>query len=132
MATMPNFDALIRHLLDKYPDNYARGKAFEPICKWFLEQDPYYAQEFQNVPNKEGKVGTITIPVFIGEGEDAETALSSSRFEPVWGVLRALRDHDDTLRGELDALRYELGRRGSIGVPLQNARSMKGLELGKT
>jgi pimeloyl-ACP methyl ester carboxylesterase len=68
--------------------------------------------------NKEGKVGTITIPVFVGEGEDAETALSSSRFEPVWGVLQALRDHDEILSQELDALRYELGRRGSIGGQL--------------
>ena len=51
---MPNFDALIRRLLDKYPnnnarDNNARGKAFEPICKWVLEQDPYYGPKFRNV-----------------------------------------------------------------------------------
>jgi superfamily II DNA or RNA helicase len=60
------------------------------------------------------KVATITIPLFVEEGEDVATALSSSRFEPVWAVLQALRDHDDILAEELDTLRYELGRHPGI------------------
>jgi superfamily II DNA or RNA helicase len=65
-----------------------------------------------------GKVGTILIPVFLNESEDPEEALADSRFEPVWAVLQALRDHDDILAEELDALRYALGRRGTIGGKL--------------
>jgi hypothetical protein len=62
--------------------------------------------------DRDNKVATITIPIFIEDEEDADTALSSSRFEPVWAVLQALREHDDILTEELDTLRYELGRRG--------------------
>jgi superfamily II DNA or RNA helicase len=62
------------------------------------------------------KTGTIFIPVFLDPDEDADTALSSSRFGAIWGVLRALREHDEILADELDRLRYTLGRRGSIGT----------------
>ena len=43
---MANFDELIPRLHADYPDEQARGKAFELVCKWFLTQDPYYGQEF--------------------------------------------------------------------------------------
>ena len=49
---MANFDECIRRLHNDYPgkdNNNARGKAFEPVCKWFLTEDPYYSQEFCNV-----------------------------------------------------------------------------------
>ena len=49
---MANFDELIARLHADHPgkeNNSARGKAFEPICKWFLTEDPYYGQEFRNV-----------------------------------------------------------------------------------
>jgi superfamily II DNA or RNA helicase len=62
------------------------------------------------------KTGTIFIPVFLDPDEDADTALSGSRFGAIWGVLRALREHDEILADELDRLRYTLGRRGSIGT----------------
>ena len=65
--------------------------------------------------SRANKVATIAIPIFVEEGEDADTTLSNSRFEPVWAVLQALRDHDDILAEELDTLRYEIGRRGGIG-----------------
>ena len=55
-------------------------------------------------------LGTIVIPVFVPEGEDPETVLSDSAFEPVWAVVRALRDHDERLAEELDAARRKLGR----------------------
>ncbi|MGI8980309.1 MAG: DEAD/DEAH box helicase family protein [Pirellulaceae bacterium] len=60
----------------------------------------------------EGKqIGTIVIPVFIDESEDADDVLSQSAFEPVWQVLKALRAHDRRLADELDQLRLSLGRR---------------------
>ena len=39
------------------------------------------------------QIGTIVIPVFIDESEDADHVLSQSAFEPVWQVLKALRAH---------------------------------------
>jgi len=64
----------------------------------------------------EGKqIGTIVIPVFIDESEDADRVLSQSAFEPVWQVLKALRAHDRRLADELDQLRLSLGRRSKSG-----------------
>jgi len=60
------------------------------------------------------KIGTIVIPVLIPEEEDADTALNDSAFEPVWSVIRALREHDEELAEELDTFRREKGREGRI------------------
>jgi superfamily II DNA or RNA helicase len=57
-------------------------------------------------------VGTIVIPVFIETDQDAEVALDSSVFKPVWDVIKALRAHDVALGEQLDALRREMGRKG--------------------
>ena len=46
--------------------------------------------------------GTIILPVLIDPDADPEEALSSSAFQPVWDVLRALRAHDDVLAEQLD------------------------------
>ncbi len=59
-------------------------------------------------------LGTIVIPVFVPEGADAQAVLAGSAFEPVWAVVRALRDHDEDLAGELDGLRRKLGREGKL------------------
>jgi len=72
------------------------------------------------------KIGTIVLAVYIGDGEDAEVVLSGSEFNHVWQVLRALRDHDDTLAERLDALRrgramkvtWSTGLPGNIVVDL--------------
>ena len=61
------------------------------------------------------QIGTIVIPVFIDESEDADHVLSQSAFEPVWQVLKALRAHDRRLADELDQLRLSLGRRSKSG-----------------
>ncbi len=61
------------------------------------------------------QLGTIVIPVFIDESEDADHVLSQSAFEPVWQVLKALRAHDRRLADELDQLRVSLGRRSKSG-----------------
>jgi hypothetical protein len=62
----------------------------------------------------EGKThGTVILPVFIDETEDAEELLGSSAFNHVWQVVKALRAHDDELGEELDEIRRSLGRRAS-------------------
>ena len=43
------------------------------------------------------QLGTIVIPVFIDESEDADHVLSQSAFEPVWQGHKALRVHDRRL-----------------------------------
>ena len=63
-------------------------------------------------------MGTIVIPVFIEQTENAEAALEASDFKPIWDVLEALKSHDDRLSNELDQLRIELGakRKRSVGA----------------
>jgi predicted helicase len=62
-------------------------------------------------------MGTIVIPVFIEQTENAVEALQASEFKPIWDVLEALKSHDDRLSDELDQLRIELGakRKRSVG-----------------
>src|SRR6476659_8312100 len=64
------------------------------------------------------RMGTIVIPVFIEQTDNAETALEASEFKPIWDVLEALKSHDDRLSDELDQLRIELGakRKRSVGT----------------
>jgi superfamily II DNA or RNA helicase len=63
-------------------------------------------------------VGTIVIPVFVGSDDEPEATLDSSVFQPVWGVLKALRAHDEDLAEQLDSLRRDLGRgMGTIELP---------------
>ena len=60
-------------------------------------------------------IGTIVLPVFIEDVNNAEESLQSGNFKPIWGVLNALKSHDETLSLELDQLRTNLGRQGSGG-----------------
>ena len=72
------------------------------------------------IRKSEGKgVATIVIPVFVDPEVDSEHALDASAFRAISAVLRALRDHDETLADELDGLRRELGRRsrGRLRLP---------------
>ena len=63
-------------------------------------------------------MGTIVIPVFIEQTDNAEEALEASEFKPIWDVLEALKSHDERLSDELDQLRIELGakRRRPVGI----------------
>jgi predicted helicase len=61
------------------------------------------------------KSGTIVIPIFISDEDDADKALKSSNFSTVWKVVRALRSHDEVLGQELDQLRVKLGRERASG-----------------
>ena len=71
--------------------------------------------------SEEKTVGTIVLPVFIEEGENAEETIEKSTFEPIWKVLLALKSHDEVLADELDQLRTNLGRKkrtnGGGGTP---------------
>src|SRR5262249_29291270 len=74
------------------------------------------------------QLGTIVIPVFVDEDEDAAGALDTSAFKHVWDVLKALRAHDEQLGEELDDLRRRQGalresprRPGKIKLDLPRA-----------
>lgn len=73
-------------------------------------------------PNK--KVGTIILPVFIAAGQDAEEAIEASHFKPIWGVLNALKAHDDELAAELDQVRTGLGKRPGSSVQSNSLRKI--------
>jgi len=60
--------------------------------------------------------GTIVLPVFIEDTDNAEESLQSSNFKPIWDVLNALKSHDETLSLELNQLRTNLGRQGGGSV----------------
>lgn len=68
-------------------------------------------------------VGTIVIPVFIDTDEDAETALDSSVFKPVWDVIKALRAHDTEL-GEQRMCAGRWGRKGGKPRHRQDSRDV--------
>jgi superfamily II DNA or RNA helicase len=70
-------------------------------------------------------IGTVVIPVFVDESEDADHALSNSAFEPVWQVLKALRAHDERLADELDELRLRLGKRSPYGGKIRLPAKIK-------
>ena len=65
--------------------------------------------------SKDKKIGTIVLPVFIENNEDPEVAINSSEFKKIWWVINALRSHDELLGEQLEELRYELGKRGTVG-----------------
>jgi len=56
-------------------------------------------------------VGTIILPVFIEDDDNAEASIQSSNFKPIWDVLNALKSHDEVLSFELDKYRTDLGRK---------------------
>ena len=59
---------------------------------------------------KEKNKGTIVLPVFIEEAENAREAIRKSNFKPVWAVLKALRSHDEEISEKLDEYRLNLGK----------------------
>ncbi len=63
--------------------------------------------------SEEKTSGTIVLPIYLGRDESLDGVVSRSPFKVVWQVLQALRAHDEDLADELDAVRRELGRRGS-------------------
>ena len=55
--------------------------------------------------------GTIVLPVFIQDGDNAEAQIAASNFKPVWDVLKALRSHDEVLAESLDQYRIDMAKR---------------------
>jgi hypothetical protein len=58
------------------------------------------------------KQGTIVLPVLIHLDEDSGRALEASDFKPIFGVLNALKSHDDNLEMQMAEIRTGLGRDG--------------------
>ena len=59
------------------------------------------------------KKGMIVLPVFIEDGDDHEASIEASNFKPVWGVLKALRAHDEVLADVLDQYRTNMAKNTS-------------------
>jgi predicted helicase len=70
------------------------------------------------------KFGTIVIPVFIEQGDDAVASIEASNFKPVWDVLNAFKSHDEELSQQLDTLRTELGRKTGTGFNADNLQKI--------
>ena len=60
------------------------------------------------------RAGTIILPIFIDKDGDPEKLLDEGRFKKIWGVLNALKSHDDVLANELDQMRVALDRRANV------------------
>ena len=60
--------------------------------------------------NQKKNFGTIILPVFIEEKDNAEESIQSSNFKPIWTVLNALKSHDEMLSLELGQIRTNIGR----------------------
>lgn len=70
------------------------------------------------------KFGTIVIPVFIQQGDNAIASIEASNFKPVWEVLNAFKAHDEELSQQLDTLRTELGRKTNSGFNADNLQKI--------
>jgi predicted helicase len=58
-------------------------------------------------------VGTILLAVYIGDGENAEDVIASTRFAGIRAVLEVLRDEDPDFAAALAAAGPPPGRRGA-------------------
>tara|TARA_A100001011_G_C14313437_1_gene846750 strand:- start:115 stop:2670 length:2556 start_codon:yes stop_codon:yes gene_type:complete len=57
--------------------------------------------------NKE--VGTIVLPVYLGDVENTKDEILASRFKDIWQIILALKCQDDSLMLTIDNLRIKLG-----------------------
>ena len=60
-------------------------------------------------------LGTILIPIDLGNCDNLDEKALSSRFSKVWEVVNALKYHDEYLNDEIENLRIELGKRQKKG-----------------
>ncbi len=58
--------------------------------------------------------GTIVVPIFIPQGKKEIANFDATSYKKIGDVLNALRAHDQEFGEEIDELRGQLGRRGSI------------------
>lgn len=80
--------------------------------------------------SKDKTVGTIILPVFIDNTADADDSIQSSDFNPIWGVINALKSHDERLSFELDQVRTNMGKKG--GAPSSESLGKIVLDLPET
>jgi superfamily II DNA or RNA helicase len=77
-------------------------------------------RKLRNV-NQKKNFGTIILPVFVEEKDNAEESIQTSNFNPIWTVLNALKSHDEMLNLELGQIRTNLGRQShrslSLSIP---------------
>ena len=66
--------------------------------------------------SQDKKIGTIVIPVFLGNATELEPLIETGGFKAIWNVLNALKSHDEDLSKELNQLRLELGRNSGRGL----------------
>ena len=59
--------------------------------------------------SSEKKIGTIIIPVYLGDTENIEDELFNSRFKDIWKIILALKSQDDYLTEVIDKMRVDLG-----------------------
>nr|ABE10993.1 putative helicase [uncultured Prochlorococcus marinus clone ASNC612] len=60
--------------------------------------------------SEEKKIGTIIIPVYLGDTENLEEEILASKFNNVWKIILALKSQDDSLMETIDRLRIQIGR----------------------
>ena len=63
--------------------------------------------------------GYIILPVFLGDCEDVNDAILSSKFKEIFKVILALKSQDDTLSDVLDNIRIDSAKGGKISLSSQ-------------
>ena len=117
---MPNLKKLLSELTAMYPDPQPRGKAFEYVCKWFLQTDPYYRDIFLYVwlwdewPDREK----------FGFGIDIGIDLVSQTYEGERWAIQAKFYKDTLPTSDIDSL---LAVSGSKYFPYRLLISTSGL-----
>jgi len=77
-------------------------------------------RSFRRGQPDEKKYGYIIIPVIVPEGTTPEEALNDNKtFSVVWGILNALRSHDDHFNAHVNtiALNRDKGSKVTVGLP---------------
>lgn len=77
-------------------------------------------RSFRRGQPDEKKYGYIIIPVIVPEGTTPEEALNDNKtFSVVWGILNALRSHDDHFNAHVNtiALNRDKGAKVTVGLP---------------
>jgi hypothetical protein len=70
-----------------------------------------------------GKVATVLIPVFIPKGMDAEQAIASGKFRPVFDVLKAMQAHDPSMSEVI--VKWSERAKGGMAGAAEDAEPMR-------
>ena len=61
-------------------------------------------------------LGTIILPVYLGDTNNIEDEILASRFKDIWQIILALKSQDDSLAETINSLRIEIGKKGSLST----------------